>query len=408
MQCGLLGEKLGHSYSPQIHAKLGCYRYCLYEKSPSELEHFIKSGDYRGLNVTIPYKKAVLPYCDTLSPEASRLGAVNTLVRMSDGSLYGHNTDYFGFQSMAQRLNINYGDKKVLILGSGGASNTVRAVMEEFGANVITISRSGEANYKNLDLHKNCAVIVNATPVGMYPNNGESPVDLSIFPNLEAVMDLIYNPAKTKLLLDAESMGLKTENGLWMLVAQAYESAKYFTGSSLDEALIPQIHRTLKKQMENVILIGMPGCGKSTNGRLLAKALNKQFVDADEKIVELAGCSIPEIFQSHGEEYFRKLETQALAEICKGSGQVIATGGGCVTRPENIPLLHQNGTVIWLRRPVEQLPTAGRPLSQANDLNRMYEVRMPLYQRCAHYTIDCGPSPEETVKRLITLLDEVE
>ena len=406
MKCGLLGEKLGHSYSPQIHSYLGSYSYEICEKQLHELEEFFLHCPFDGFNVTIPYKKTVIPFCQKLSKQAETLGAVNTVVRQADGSFTGHNTDYSGFLAMAKRVNVDYSGKKVLILGSGGASNTACAVMQELGANVITVSRSGENNYSNLHLHKDCAVIVNATPVGMYPNTGVSPVDLSVFPNLEAVFDLIYNPMRTKLLMDAEKLGLKTENGLWMLVAQAKESAQWFTGSPIDDAVIAKIHRQLRRQMENIILIGMPGCGKTTNGKLLAEALGKTFLDVDEEIIRLAGCSIPEIFSKQGEPGFRILETQVLENIGKRSGLVVSTGGGCVTRPENLPLLRQNGTVIWLKRPTDQLPTAGRPLSQANDLQKMYEIRMPLYQQFSDHSLECGDTPEETTAMLLEILNK--
>ena len=273
MECGLLGRKLGHSYSPQIHACLGDYSYTLFEKEPEEVADFLKSGDFTGLNVTIPYKKTVIPYLDELSPAAKKLGAVNTVVRREDGTLFGHNTDYFGFASLLKRSGLDVAGKKVLVLGSGGASNTVTAVLTGLGAEAVVISRSGENNYENLQRHEDAAVIVNATPVGMYPNTGVSPVDLKRFPMLEGVLDVIYNPARTQLLLDAEAFQIPCANGLWMLVAQAKESAEYFTGKSIDDAVIAKIYGTLAAQMANIVLIGMPGCGKSTIGALLAEKL---------------------------------------------------------------------------------------------------------------------------------------
>lgn len=405
MICGLLGEKLGHSYSPQIHQRLCDYEYSLFEKTPEELEAFLQSGTFRGLNVTIPYKKAVIPYCQELSPQAKALGAVNTIVRRNNGTLIGHNTDYFGFQWMANRLNIDYADKKVLVLGSGGASNTVCAVMKELGANVVVISRSGADNYQNLHNHKDCAVIVNATPVGMYPNTGISPIDISVFPALKGVLDLIYNPAKTKLLLDAEARGVPGENGLCMLVAQAKESAEWFSKKKIDDTVIPEIYKTLKSQMENVILIGMPGCGKSTVGKILAEKLVKEFVDADQSIEEAAGCSIPEIFRLQTEEGFRKIETLVLAQLGNRSGLVIATGGGCVTKAENLPLLRQNGRIIWIKRDISELPTEGRPLSQANDLMQMYETRKQMYQQFADLIIENDSTPEAAAAEIIGLLE---
>lgn len=387
MKCGLLGGKLGHSYSPQIHSYLGDYSYDLYEKKPEELEDFLLHGDFSGLNVTIPYKKAVIAYCNVLSERAQKLGAVNTIVRRADGSLIGHNTDYFGFSSMLQMSGLRVEGKEVLVLGSGGASATAVAVLKELGADVFVISRSGEHNYRNLHLHKNASLIVNATPVGMYPNVGVSPVDLSLFSHLEGVLDVVYNPARTQLLLDAESRGLVAMNGLWMLVAQAKESAEWFTGRKIPETIIAEIHRKLRTQMENTILIGMPGCGKSTIGKLVSQILNKRFVDADEVIAKTAGMSIPEIFSTSGETGFRNIETQVLRQLGMQSGLVIATGGGCVTRDENYSLLHQNGTIYWLKRAISFLPTDGRPLSQKNSLTQMYDIRKPMYQKFADHII---------------------
>ena len=405
MKCGLLGRTLGHSYSPQIHSQLGEYVYSLFEKEPEELEVFLKNGDFSGLNVTIPYKKSVIPYLDDLSPIARRLGAVNTVIRR-EGQLIGHNTDYFGFQSMVVQSGLDVHSKKVLVLGSGGASNTAVAVLEELGANAIVISRTGDNNYGNLYLHADAALIVNATPVGMYPHVGISPIDLSLFCNLEGVLDIIYNPARTQLLLDAESRGLVTMNGLWMLVAQAKESAEWFTNSFISDAKIQEIHHILRLQMGNIILIGMPGSGKTTVGKLLAKKLGKVFADADAAIVEKAGMTIPEIFAQQGEAGFRAVETAVLAELGKRSGLVIATGGGCITREQNYPLLHQNGTIFCLDRDVASLPTDGRPLSQTGKLEEMYRIRMPLYDRFADHHIDCNTTPEAAANQILRILEE--
>lgn len=404
MQCGLLGRKLSHSYSPAIHAHLGSYSYCLYEKEPEEVGAFLKSGRFSGLNVTIPYKKDVIAYLDELSPQAKALGAVNTVVRKSDGKLVGHNTDYFGFLTMVKHSGLSVKGKKVLVLGSGGASNTCQAVLRELGAQVIVISRTGENNYSNLPLHRNASVIVNATPVGMYPNVEESPADLSLFPALEGVLDLIYNPARTNLLLQAENRGLVAVNGLLMLVAQAKESAEWFTGEAIDSEKIDEIHSLLRCQMENIVLIGMPGCGKSTVARLLEEKLGRKAVDADAVLAEKAGISIPEIFASGGEEAFRKLETQVLRQLGAGSGQIIATGGGCVTREENYPLLHRNGVIFWLQRDTDKLPTDGRPLSQKGKLEEMYRVRKPLYEAFADHIICNDRSAEDACGEIIRCL----
>lgn len=407
MKCGLLGRKLGHSYSPQIHNLLGDYSYVLFEKEPEELENFLKNGDFSGLNVTIPYKKEVIPYLSELSPTAKKMGCVNTVLRRSDGTLYGHNTDYFGFTSLVRHAGLSVAGKKVLVLGSGGASNTAVAALKDLGASPVVISRSGENNYGNLHLHRDAAAIVNATPVGMYPNTGVSPIDLALFPHLEGVLDVIYNPARTQLLLDAEKLGIPRENGLWMLVAQAKEAAEVFTGGKISDEVIEKIYRELSHQMKNIVLIGMPGCGKTTIGTLLAEKLGRTLADADEKIISLAGKSIPDIFAQDGEPTFRDWETKALTELGKQSGLVIATGGGCVTQKRNYPLLHQNGYLVWLERDCSVLPTDGRPLSQANDLGKMYAARKPLYEAFADIRVENAGTPEETAQQILDALEEL-
>ncbi len=403
MQCGLLGRKLGHSYSPQIHGLLAGYNYSLFEKEPEQLDDFLQNGDFSGINVTMPYKKDVIPYCSELTPLAKRLGAVNTIVRRADGSLVGHNTDYFGFKTMLVASGLAVTGKKALVLGSGGASNTVVAVLQDFGAETVVISRSGKNNYGNLHLHTDAAVIVNTTPVGMYPNTGVSPIDLEQFPHLEGVLDVIFNPARTQLLLDAERKGLVTMNGLLMLVAQAKEASEWFSGSKIVEEKISEIHAALRRQMENIILIGMPGSGKSTVGAILAEKTGKQLVDTDAYLVEKAGRTIPEIFAAEGEDAFRRLETEILAEIGKRSGLIIATGGGCVAREKNYNSLHQNGCVFCLERDLSKLPTEGRPLSQTTALQEMYKVRKPLYQCFADHHIDNNGPALTAVDRILEI-----
>ena len=403
MLFGLLGRRLGHTYSPQIHSYFGNYPYVIFEREPDEIVEFMSTSDFSGINVTIPYKKAVIPYLHDLSPIARRLGSVNTVVRR-DGKLIGHNTDYYGFSSMLRHTGLQMSGKKVLVLGSGGASNTVSAVLGEFGANVVVISRTGENNYGNLHLHSNASVIVNTTPVGMYPDTMVSPVDLSLFPKLEGGLDLIYNPCRTKLLMDAAARGLVAMSGLWMLIAQAKESAEWFTGKTIRDSVIPQIYDQLRLQMENIILIGMPGCGKTTVAKLLGQRLNRIVVDADCEIETEIGCTIPEFFRKYGEDAFRTVETQVLQRIGKESGLIIATGGGCVTRKENYPLLHQNGRIFWLTRDISMLPTEGRPLSQNHDLYEMYKRREPMYAYFADHMIDNSATPEETAQAIRRLL----
>ncbi len=403
MKCGLLGRTLGHSYSPQIHQKLGSYSYSLFEKEPQELEHFLRHGDFKGLNVTIPYKKEVIPYLDALSPTAKKLGAVNTVLRQPDGKLIGHNTDYFGFQTMLKASGIPVAGKKVLVCGSGGASNTAQAVLREAGAKVVVLSRSGPDNYQNLSKHWDAALIVNTTPLGMYPNVEEAAIEnLDQFPKLEGVLDVIYNPARTKLLLEAEKRGLPAVNGLLMLVAQAKESAEWFTGAPIDDGCIGTIYQELRRQMENIVLIGMPGSGKTTVGKMLARELGREFVDADAVLEQRAGRPITQIIPLEGEAVFRAMETEVLQDLGKRSGLVLATGGGCVTRPENYDALHRNGTIVWLRRPTALLPTEGRPLSQAGRLEELYQKRAPLYTAFGDLTAENGGTPQETVEEILS------
>jgi len=400
MNCGLLGRKLGHSYSPAIHALLADYEYRLYEKEPEELEAFLRETDFQGLNVTIPYKKDVVKYCAELSPLAQELGSVNTLVRRPDGSLYGDNTDAWGFARMLDRVGVCCHGKKALVLGSGGASVTVQAVLRLAGAQVVVISRSGPDNYDNLDRHADAALLVNTTPVGMYPNNRVSPVDLDRLPGLEAVLDVVYNPARTQLILDAEARNIPCESGLYMLVGQAVRASQLWTGREIPTETLERVWKTVGGTMQNLILIGMPGSGKSTVGAALAQALGRTLVDADAEIVNRVG-DIPAYFQAHGEDAFRQVEAQVLAELGKQSGLVIATGGGCVTREENYPSLHQNGTLIWLRRDLDKLPIGGRPVSQRDGVQAIYDKRKPLYERFADLTADNNGEPTKTVEEII-------
>ena len=400
--CGLLGEKLGHSYSPAIHALLGDYEYKLYEKAPDEVESFLREGAFDGLNVTIPYKKTVLPLCSELSEEARAIGSVNTLVRRPDGTLYGDNTDAWGFRYLLASAKIDPSGKKALVLGSGGASVMAVYVLKTLGAGSVTvISRSGEDNYHNLDRHADAELIVNTTPVGMYPHNGEAAVDLHTFPHCRGVVDVVYNPARTALLLQAEALGIPCAGGLSMLVGQALRSSEQFQNRTLDAALVESITKKLRRESGNIILVGMPGCGKSTVAARLHKLTGRPVLDADERVAALAGKTIPEIFAESGEAGFRALETQALSELGKASGAILATGGGCVTREENYPSLHQNGTIFWLRRDTALLPREGRPLSQGADLQAMYEKRAPLYERFSDVIIQNDGTVDETARAIL-------
>lgn len=401
LEYGLIGEKLGHSFSPAIHRRLGDYDYRLVELSSQELGPFLEEGEFRGLNVTIPYKKAVIPYCRELTPQARHIGSVNTIVRRPNGTLLGHNTDYDGFSYLLRRVGAQVTGRKALVLGSGGASLTVQAVLRDLGAGeVVVISRTGENNYENLSRHRDAAVLVNATPVGMYPKEGMSPVELEGFPVLEGVFDLIYNPARTSLLLQAQDRGLLWSNGLGMLVAQAKAAAERFMGVSIPDERVEEITREMEREKQNLVLTGMPGCGKTTVGQRLAQRLGRTFVDTDALVEEQAGCSIPELFVREGEEAFRRLEHQVLCQASREQGRVIATGGGIVTRQENWGPLRQNAQVIFLRRPLEELPIQGRPVSQRTGLEQLYQERLPLYERAADWTAD-NTTVEEAVDAII-------
>lgn len=394
---GLLGETLGHSFSPQIHACLGDYEYKLFEVAPEDLGDFLRSGSFEGLNVTIPYKKAVMPYLAEISENAKAIGSVNTITVLPNGTLRGDNTDYDGFLYLVRRSGIAVNGKKALVLGTGGASLPVKKVLSDLGAReIISISRTGENNYQNLEKHFDADLIVNTTPVGMYPNNLQAPLSLDGFSHLSGVLDIVYNPQKTQLILDAEQRGIPAFSGLTMLVAQAKRAAELFLNTNIDDRKNDEIYETLSRQMKNIVLVGMPGCGKSTVGKALAKRLSRPFFDADQEIVKRAGKSIPEIFQTEGEAGFRKIETEVLFDLCRQSGAVIATGGGAVTVPQNHDILRQNSLVVFLNRDIAVLPTNGRPLSEQNDLHEMFRQRLPLYRAVCDYEVD-GNSEIQTV-----------
>lgn len=397
---GLLGRKLGHSWSPQIHDLLCGYEYGLYEVEPEALSRFLAETELDGMNVTIPYKKDVLPFCASLSDAARRIGSVNTLVRTADG-WHGDNTDYDGFRTMAEGLGVPVAGRKTLVFGSGGASLAVLAALRDMGAGpIVNISRSGPDNYDNLSRHADAEILVNTTPLGMFPAVGVSPASLADFPRCRGVLDIVYNPQRTKLLLDAESRGVPHAGGLTMLVAQARRSAEQFSGRAIPRSRVDEIVRILSRQTENIVLIGMPGCGKTTVGRHLARALSRPFYDADERVVQNAGMSIPDIFAAEGEAGFRRRETEVLAELGKLSGAVIATGGGCVTVAENYPHLRQNGVIVWIQRPLSQLPTDGRPLSRQNTAEALFARRKEQYAAFAGVTVRNDRSAADTAKKI--------
>lgn len=388
MMYGLLGQSLGHSYSPFIHRLLGSAPYELVSLPPDELGDFLTKGDFKGLNVTIPYKKAVIPYLDHIATEAAAIGAVNTIVRRQDG-LWGYNTDYKGFLYAASRADIDFKGKKVLVLGSGGGSAAVQAAVRDAGAaEVLTVSRTGSLNYENVYDVPGVEIIVNATPVGMYPNNGGRLIELARFASCCGVMDLIYNPLKTQLILDAEQQGLPCAGGLAMLVAQAKYASDLFLGQERPDSVIEPVLEKTRNAVQNIVLVGMPGCGKSTLGRKMALEQGKRFVDTDALVEEKAGKSIPAIFAEGGEATFRALEAEVLAAVCKEGGQVIATGGGSVLSFDNVRNMRQNGTVVFVKRDIDKLPVEGRPLSQQQDLKEMYVQRLPFYEKAADVILE--------------------
>jgi shikimate dehydrogenase len=409
---GLLGEKLSHSFSPQIHAELGDYEYLLYEKKTEEIENFLLNGEFDGINVTIPYKKTVIPFCAELSDTARLTGSVNTIIRGKDGVLSGHNTDFFGVSYLMSKAKMNPAEGKTLVLGSGGSSVTVQAALKSRNSReVVVISRTGVNNYKNLEKHSDAKWIINTTPVGMYPNNGVSPIpDLKIFNECKCIIDLIYNPARTELLAQAQDAGIPVFNGLAMLTAQAKKAAEYFTDTDIANEEIERINSIIARQSLNIVMIGMPGCGKTSVGNALAKKMGREFIDTDKLITQAAGRTIPEIFADNsvgttGEEKFRTLETSILRDVCKQSGKVIATGGGVVTREENRHIIRQNGIVIFRERDISLLSVKGRPVSQRDGIEALAAARLPLYRSWSDFTAQ-GQNIEETAADIQKMFEE--
>ncbi len=403
----LIGKTLKHSYSKKIHALLGSYDYDLVELEISELKDFVLRKEYKGFNVTIPYKKNIIPFLDEVDERAKKIGAVNTVV-CKNGKICGYNTDFDGMVYALNSAKIEIKGKIVLILGSGGTSNTARAVAEFLGAKEIKIlSRSGEINYQNyFEKAKDAQVVINTTPVGMYPDNYSCLIELSHFAKLEGVLDVVYNPAMTMLLNKAKELGIKHTNGLPMLVAQAKFASQLFLDKKLDDNLIENITNKLNKESQNLILIGMAGCGKTTIGKMVADLLGKEFIDTDAIIEQKAGKTIPEIFALEGEEYFRKLESEVLSEVGKLSNKVISTGGGVVTKSENYFSLKQNGVIIWIKRDVDLLASDNRPLSKDRGaIKNLYEKRKESYTRFADGEVLNNDSLQSAVKKVVNFYE---
>lgn len=413
-QYGLIGGKLGHSYSKIIHEQIADYTYELMPlPTEAEARAFMEKRTFAAINVTIPYKQLVIPYCDVVDPKAQAIGAVNTIVNR-DGKLYGYNTDYAGFAYLAKAHGVDFAGKTVLILGTGGTHSTVTAVCRDGGAKeILTASRTGKDGallYSEAMHRRDVQIVVNTTPCGMYPNVGQCLIDPKAFPRLEAVLDVIYNPFRTELLLRAQDCGVTAAGGFEMLVAQAVFAAEHFTGKTLDSAaIIPDVSRRLRHELANVSIIGMPGCGKSTVGAALAKRLGKKFVDLDAEIERRTGYTIPDIFAQEGEAAFRRYEADVLADIAKGNSQVIACGGGVIKNPANSRALRQNGPVLWVRRPLERLATGGRPLSKGGAALKQLEAeRTPLYSAASTAVLENNGTLAEAVERAVELFKKDE
>ncbi len=401
MSFGLLGQHLSHSLSPLLHQEIGGYPYHLYEIEPQRLQNFFMRREFDGINVTIPYKKMCLPYCDLLTPIARQLGNVNLIRRLPDGRLLGDNTDITGFTRLLSDFPLSAAGKKVLILGTGGAGTTAEQVLCSQGAKTVMISRTGRDHYQNLDRHADARLIVNATPVGMYPKLGCAPLSLSHFPHLEGVIDLIYNPLQTMLLFEARERALATVNGLPMLVGQALTAIELFGGKPLPADAFTRGMALCRRTLCNLLLIGMPGCGKTSVGRLLAKRLDLPFADCDEVFEKSFGQSPADFLAQHTEADFREKEAAILDELTQTGGKVIATGGGAVCTAAGRRALSQNGFVVYLTRPAEELECSGRPLSNSpGALQRLYRQRAGYYEAFSDLKLPCADSAEKTAKNL--------
>ena len=404
MEYGLIGEKLTHSFSKEIHTKYFGLNYELKELSPNEVEPFLMKKDFKAINVTIPYKQKVMPYLDFISDEAQKIGAVNVIVNR-DGKLYGYNTDYSGLRLMLESSGVDFKGKNVLILGDGATSKTAFAVAEDLGAlSIKKASRKKNENtvsYAEASALKNTQIIINTTPVGMYPNIHETLVNISDFPNLEGVFDVVYNPLRSRLVVDAKNQGITATGGLYMLVAQAVFAAEKFGLEKFDTSLTDQIYNEILNQKQNIVLVGMPASGKSTVGELLAEDLGIEFIDTDIEIVKKNG-EIARIFEEMGESGFREIETKIIKEIATLQNKVIATGGGAVLRKENVNALKQNGKIYFLDRPLEDLvATNDRPLAQTSEmLAKRYKERYQIYCDCADIRIDASGSKESVLSSI--------
>ena len=417
MEYGLIGSKLGHSYSKIIHEMLCGYHYDLCPlPTEDEARAFLKKRAFKAINVTIPYKRLVMEYCSYIDPRAKAIGAVNTVVNQN-GLLYGYNTDYLGFAHLAEAHGVDFAGRTVLILGTGGTHNTTSAVARDKGAaKILTVSRhpdpeKGELSYEEA-VRSGAQIVINTTPAGMYPNVGVCNLDVAAMPGLEAVLDVVYNPDKTELILRAEEVGVPVAvGGLEMLVAQAVYAAEYFLDRKFDDAAgeIKSITAALRKEQLNIALIGMPSCGKTTIGRALADKLGKRFVDLDEEIVKADGRSIPDIFAAEGEDGFRRRETEQTCTFSKEGRQVLSCGGGVIKRPENLRALRQNGVVLFIDRPLSKLTVGGgRPLSSsAEALKAMEAERRPLYLAAADAVISNKSTVADAVTAALEALDEI-
>ena len=406
MNYGCIGEHLAHSFSRDIHGKLDDYDYILKEIPPEGLDAFMRQRDFKAINVTIPYKQAVIPYLDHISETAERIGAVNTIVNRG-GELWGYNTDFGGMKALIGRCGLELGGRKVLICGTGGTSRTAMAVAESLGAaEIYRLSRSGKngaVSYEEAyERHGDAQILINTTPCGMYPGNGTMAIDPARFPALEGAIDAVYNPLRSAFVRAARSCGAAADGGLYMLVMQAVLAWEIFTGKTCEAEKAESVYREMLRARENIVLIGMPASGKSSVGALLAEKLGRELVDTDALIVEKAGESIPALFEKHGEAHFRELESEAIRAASARTGIILATGGGAVLRTENVDALRQNGRLFWLDRPLAELiPTADRPLgNSAEALKKRYEERYPLYRAAADERITDTRSPEEAAARI--------